>query len=242
VGTGGNRNTSGDHDLAGLYYAIVTQNDDPEGPRGRIKVRYPWMPEGDKDQSFWAHLIVPMAGKEFGTYVVPEIEDTVVVMFLSGDIRQAVIIGGMWNEVDEPVETNDGEKNDFRVLKSRSAHRLIFDDTNKTKVVMVDRLDTNLVALGPHAKAGQSEKKNNLEIPAPPTINGSTKEGVSIQSMTGTLNIWCPQGTLKVEGKHVEISTDLKAGQKLEMEGKQSATLTSVGNSKYQSAKIKIGP
>jgi hypothetical protein len=44
---GGPASRHGAHELGGVYYAIVTQNDDPEGPGGRVKVRYPWMPEGD---------------------------------------------------------------------------------------------------------------------------------------------------------------------------------------------------
>jgi len=69
-----------------VYYAIVTQNDDCEDAVARVKVRYPWMPEGGKDQSHWAHVAVPMIGCEFGTYTLPEIDDTVYVVFMAGDI------------------------------------------------------------------------------------------------------------------------------------------------------------
>ena len=75
---GGPASSYGAHGLGGVYYAIVTQNDDPEGPGGRIKVRYPWMPEGDRDQSYWAPIVVPMIGAEFGTYTLPDVNDEVL--------------------------------------------------------------------------------------------------------------------------------------------------------------------
>jgi len=245
-GPGGTRTKYGDHDLSGIYYGIVTQNDDPDGPGGRVKVRFPWMPEGDRDQSHWAHVCVPMIGAEFGTYVVPEVEDSVYVVFIAGDINHPVVIGGAWNEVDEPPEVNQDGKNDFRLIKSRSGHRLVFDDTAKTKIVLSDHLDENVVALGPHQKAGSSPK-NTYEVPAPPGINGSPSEGVSMAAMTGDLNIWCPAGTLKVEATNIELtatqSADLKAGGSATYEGTAKANCISNAPANYQGGpSIKIGP
>ena len=96
--SGGPADRTGDHDLGGVYYAIVTQNDDKEGQGARVRVRYPWMPEGDRDQSYWAPIAVPMIGAEFGTYTLPEVEDTVMVMFLAGDINHPIVVGGGWSE------------------------------------------------------------------------------------------------------------------------------------------------
>jgi uncharacterized protein involved in type VI secretion and phage assembly len=50
--------------LARVYYAVVCQNKDEEKKLGRIKVRFPWLDQGDKDQAHWAQLATPMCGKK----------------------------------------------------------------------------------------------------------------------------------------------------------------------------------
>ena len=230
--------------LCGIYYAIVTQNKDEEKKMARVKVRFPWMPGGDKDQSHWAHIAVPMTGDKFGTFTLPEVEDTVLVVFIAGDINHPVVIGGMWNQVDKPPEVNENGKNDFRFIKSRSGHRFLFDDTDKTKVVLTDRTNTNYMGAGAFAEGGESP--NKMELKAPQPINGNPEKGVATCSMEGTFNIWCPKGTLDIAAKHVEITAsdkaDIKAGGKLNLEGVTNAKCISIKASKYEGSKIKIGP
>lgn len=235
--SGGPADPTGANDLGGIYYAIVTQNDDPEGPGGRVKVRYPWLPEGDRDQSFWAPIAVPMVGAEFGTYTLPEVEDAVMVVFVSGDIHQPVVIGGAWNQVDPPPEVNQDGKNNFRLIRSRAGHRMIFDDSGKTKVVLSDVGDHHLIGLGQHGVEGSSP--NAMEVPAM-----GASSGVSATAATGTLNIWCPNGKLTVKGKAIEVTAsegaDVKGGA-VQLKATGSASMGATGSGKLQGAPIKLG-
>ncbi len=235
---GGPADRTGDHDLGGVYYAIVTQNDDKDGPGGRVKVRYPWMPDGDRDQSWWAPIAVPMVGGEFGTYTLPEVEDAVLVMFVAGDINRPIVIGGGWSQIDLPPENNEEGKNNFRLIKSRAGHRMIFDDSKKTKVVLTDMGDHHLIGVGQHGKDGSSP--NAMEVPAM-----GAGSGVSATAATGTLRIWCPGGKLTVKGKAVEVTAaegaDVKGGT-MSLKGAQSATMSANGGGKFQGAPMKLGP
>jgi hypothetical protein len=241
---GGPQQPIGDNELCGIYYALVTQNDDASGPGGRIKVRFPWMPEGDRDQSHDAHLSVPMIGKEFGTYTVPEINDTVFVVFRAGDIRFPIVIGGMWNEVDEPPETNANGKNDFRLLKSRCGHRMILDDSDKTKVVVTDYKNTNSMTIGEYDEGGSGENTYAAQLPG--GINSQPEKGLSVAALEGgaRINIWCPSGTLKIEAKDVELTATLDAEVKANTVTVETKILKvgSVGMSNYEGKPIKLGP
>lgn len=234
---------TGDMAMGGIYYAIVTQNKD-ERKLGRVKVRFPWMPGGDKDQSAWAHIAVPMCGDKFGTFTLPEVNDTVAVVFLAGDINHPVVIGGVWSTVDTPPEVNENGKNDFRFVKSRSGHRVLLDDSSKTKVVFTDRTNTNYIGAGNFAEGGDSPNKMELKAPSP--INGSPKEGVAISSMEGTVNVWCPAGTLTIKAQHVEITASdkaaVKAGGDMTLESGMAATVSSTGAGKYEGSNTNIGP
>jgi phage baseplate assembly protein gpV len=216
-GWAGSRERPGrDMQLTGVYYGIVTQNKDEEKSLGRVKVRFPWMPGGDADQSHWAQLSVPMAGAEFGTWVVPEIDDTVAVVFIAGDIRTPVVIGGIWNEVDTPPEDNASGDNDFRFIKSRSGHRMLLDDSSSTKVVMTDKSNGNYIGVGTFASGGSGD--NAMEVATP----GGSK-GVGAHSGEGTLNIWCPSGTFTVKAKDIEVGASdklhIKAGGDANLKG-----------------------
>lgn len=237
---GGPRKPTSNMAYCGVYYAIVTQNKDEQNKVGRVKVRFPWLPGGDSDQSQWALLAVPMVGDKFGTYTLPEVEDTVYVVFLGGDINHPVVIGGQWNQTDTIPEANENGKNDFRFIKSRSGHRLLLDDSDKAKAVLTDRTDGNFVGCGNFDKGGDGPNAYKLETPG--AKNGSHTKGVAIASMEGTVNLWCPNGSLKIEAKHVEWVAsdkgDVKAGGDMTLEGKSIKVAGMAG--KFEGSKVKI--
>ena len=113
--------------MPGLVEAIVVDNIDPLR-LGRVKVKFPSLPE--MPESFWARLMMPMAGQKRGWMTIPEKEDEVLVAFLHGDVQHAVILGALYNGVDKPPYANEDGDNNLRVFQSRSGHRLTFDDTD----------------------------------------------------------------------------------------------------------------
>jgi len=112
--------------IHGVVVGIVTNNKDPED-LGRIKVNFPW--RGIQDESIWARIATLMAGQDRGSYFLPEIGDEVLVSFEHGDIHQPYVIGSLWNGQDKPPETNSDGKNNNRLIKSRSGHKFIFNDS-----------------------------------------------------------------------------------------------------------------
>ena len=119
-----------------MVVGIVTNNQDPDG-MGRIKVRLPF--SSDTDESNWARIAVPMAGKDRGFYFLPEIDDEVLVAFEHGDPRFPFILGALWNGQDTPPANNDDGKNDVRVIKSRSGHVIrLTDKDGEEKIEIID--------------------------------------------------------------------------------------------------------
>jgi len=115
----------------GVAIALVRENRDDSG-QGRVKVTYPW--HSQPRESHWARVAVPMAGKQRGTYFIPEIGDEVLVAFERGDMRFPYVVGSLWNGVDAaPINNADG-KNDLRVITTRKGHKLTFDDGERGQV------------------------------------------------------------------------------------------------------------
>ncbi|MCX5746637.1 MAG: phage baseplate assembly protein V [Proteobacteria bacterium] len=238
---GGSRRDSLDLLQYGLHYAEVTQNKDDEKKLNRIKVKFAWLDNGDKDQSAWAQLMTPMEGPKFGWYNVPEVGDIVVVAFIHGDISQPVIIGGVWSTKDVSPEPNEDGKNNFRGYRSRSGHRLILDDSGKTKIVLADKSTKLMVGIGNFATEGAGP---NICAVYKPPMSGDT--GVSVSSMEGGVDVTCKDGKLLIKAdQNVKISAkttiDISAGSNMTVEGSSATKLTAGSPTSLDAPTVNIG-
>jgi uncharacterized protein involved in type VI secretion and phage assembly len=129
--------------IVGVVVGVVTNNQDPDG-MGRVKVKFPWL--SDSDESNWARIAAPMAGKERGCYFLPEVDDEVLVAFEHGDVRFPYVVGALWNGKDAPPAKNDDGKNSVRVIKSRSGHVVrLTDEDGKEKIEIIDKSTKNSI-------------------------------------------------------------------------------------------------
>jgi Rhs element Vgr protein len=112
----------------GLQIGTVTAlAGDPDGEH-RIRIRMPIV--SDSDDGVWARLATLDAGSERGTYFRPEIDDEVVVGFINGDPRHAVVLGMLHSSAKptpEPLSDDNGTKG----YVSREKLILTFDDDKK---------------------------------------------------------------------------------------------------------------
>jgi uncharacterized protein involved in type VI secretion and phage assembly len=133
--------------IRGVHMGLVVDNVDGNGNPGyRVKVKFPWL--NDQEATYWARIAVPMAGPERGTYVLPEIDDQVLVVFEHADMERPIVIGTLWSKKQEPVEVNESSKNNTKLIKSRCGHRIIFDDKQGAeKVIIVDKTKKNKIVL-----------------------------------------------------------------------------------------------
>ena len=82
----------------GIYRGTVVNNIDPL-QTGRIIVLVP--DAGGITPSSWAMPCVPIAGKQMGTFMVPQIGAGVWVQFEAGDPDRPVWTGGWWGSAAE---------------------------------------------------------------------------------------------------------------------------------------------
>ena len=237
---GGPRRDSLDNVQYGLHYGEVCQNKDDEQKLNRVKVKFAWLDTPD-DQTHWAQLLTPMEGGKYGWYNVPEIGDIVVVAFIHGDISQPVIVGGVWSSKDPSPEPNEDGKNNFRGYRSRSGHRLILDDTAKTKVVVTDKGGTLMVGIGNFAKDGAGP--NTCAVFKPPMAGDV---GIAFTSKEGNLEITCKDGKLSLTAQdsvkaNVTEKIEVTAGSDMAVEGSSATKLTAGSPTSVDAPTINIG-
>src|SRR5690606_24686518 len=128
--------------IHGVVVGIVTSVKDPED-LGRVQVTFPWVAEQDEqNDSNWARIAVPSAGKNRGMMFLPELNDVVLVAFEHGNPNHPYIVGQLWNGKDVPPDTNTaahtGEGTIHRMIVSRLGHRIVFDDSNSKKSILIE--------------------------------------------------------------------------------------------------------
>ncbi len=201
--------------IKGVAVGVVTNNKDPQG-MGRVKVRFPWREH--QDESYWARIATLMAGKDRGSFVLPEVGDEVLVAFEREDIRHPYVVGGLWNGQDKPPETNSDGKNNIRKIKSRSGHEIIFNDDHEARKEKVEI----------HTKAGH---KVVLDDAA-----GSEKIEVRDKSGSNFIVIDSVQNSITIES-----TAQLKIkSQKIDIEAGATMTLKASGALTIQGAIVKI--
>jgi len=186
----------------GVAVAIVTENEDKEG-LGRVRVRYPWYEK--PNQSYWARIAVPMAGRKQGTYFLPEKEQEVLVAFEREDIRFPYVLGALWNRPDGVPTTNDDGKNDHRLIRSRKGHELLFDDGRKG-LVQLKLQDGKKLAI--------DDDGIRLDDGAGNSFTVESKSGALNIKANGRLTIKAAAITLDASG-----TLDIKAGATLTIRG-----------------------
>jgi uncharacterized protein involved in type VI secretion and phage assembly len=169
-----------DHHLA----EVVSVKD--VGSTGRIQVRvYGYDGPASQNAVLTARLCVPFAGDARGAFFVPDVGDEVVVAFLNGDARQAIVLGAVWNGKNKPAEQLGGGGN--------SVDRWSFVGKSGTRVAIVEESGG--------AKIRLSAAQSGSEIA---TCELDTQGGGKIELKAGGTTL-----RLDSQGVHIETSGQL---------------------------------
>ncbi len=133
------RSRATDRRFYGVASAIVAEF--PEGQQddtkeGRVPLRFPW---------FDPAMVTPpcrvcqvYAGNGYGSMWRPEVGDEVLVAFVHGDMRDPIVLGGLYNGLDKPF-THPDQGTDQKVLVTKGGHRIIFDERAKAITVATEK-------------------------------------------------------------------------------------------------------
>ncbi|MEM9218143.1 MAG: phage baseplate assembly protein V [Cyanobacteria bacterium P01_F01_bin.150] len=196
------------HYIQGVVVGTVTAIDPDR--LGWVKVTFPWLSE--EDESPWARVAMPMAGHDRGLYLLPEVEDEVLVMFGHGDMRFPYVIGSLWNGQDAPpTELDDGENN-IRMIKSRSGHIVRLNDKDgEEKIEIIDKSENNSLVF---------DTVNN-------TITITSHQDIILDA---------PNGTIQLNAQTVDIASSADTG--IAADG--GMTITASGTMDVQGATINL--
>lgn len=208
--------------INGLQTAKVIQLEgDPLG-EDRILIHLPNFTSAEVD--FWARIATLDAGKERGSFFIPEIGDEVIVGFIDDNPNNPVILGMLHSSsLPSPVKIED--KNNIKGFYSREKIKLEFNDDDKT--LLVETPAGNSITLSDKDKAIVLEDEHGNKI-------SLDKNGVTIKS-SKALALKAPND-IEIEGNNVTI----KASIGFKAEGSTSAEVSSSGNAVLKGSIVQI--
>ncbi len=226
--------------LSSVTVGVVTNIEDPE-KLGRVKVRLLNRTNSDYETDY-IRVMSPMVGAEWGMFFLPEVGDEVVVAFCDGDISRPYVLGGLYNNDKKQPTQIEEDKNDIRMIKTRSGHSFIFSDKEgeeSVKLITSTEISLTLDDKDTIIKLSDKDGKNLLQIDgkngaislnsdssieiktgnSTVTLNGSGSGSISIES----------NGNLTLKGQQVSIegqsAVNIKASGQVNVEASGPASL-----------------
>lgn len=229
----------------GAMIGIVTEI---HGTEASVKVKLPAF--GDQFGSGWARVVMLGAGDKTGLFVMPEINDEVLVVFAEGSLEAPIVIGGLHSRhkahlaPDTPTARH-GKNVVARTWYSRLGHYVELRDNTAPEQQHVK------IGLG-NGEQFVRVGKDKVEISAPnnvPIRIGNQNAWIEI-GQNGAITIQATSVTIKttqsLQAEGLEISLKAKANVKVEaqatlgLKSGASASLESSGQTVVKGALVQI--
>jgi len=172
------------------YLASVVSLDDPE-QRNRVQVRLIAFDGVDKQEApMWARVVAPFAGSDRGAFFLPDVDDEVLVVFMNGDARFPLILGGLWNgSASSPADIESGGTNRYKRIKSKNGIVITLDDQQGQETLKLETPGGQKLTLqdGPGTILVEDSSGNSVKLESSGiTINASAKVTVNASQLAIT--------------------------------------------------------
>lgn len=209
---------------SGIRLAKVTNIKDPE-KHNRVKVRLA-LPEADKDilETDWCPVVMPLSGKGSGVFMMPSVDDLVLISYLDGNPNCPYVIGGTWNpKSPAPYTVADGKNINFSVKTPGGSELLFYDEKDKEKISLStpSKAELHIDDEKKNALLTDKDKKNQIslnwekgeiEIKADKKITITAGKSSIVLDGSGKITI---KSDTSVEIKSAGITTDASNANKV---------------------------
>lgn len=226
----------------GVVPAIVTNIEDPD-QMGRVKVKYPWL--DDQQESHWARVSTMGGGGERGFFILPEVNDEVLVSFEQGDINRPFVLGNLYNGKDKPpTQAVTAGKVKERIIQTRTGHkiRMVDQEGSDNFIEIIDAQGHTSIRFDAQEKKITIQSNGEIAMKSKGDISIQSDKSVSISGRSGVKTE--SQQKVSINGQtgvtvESSASLDLK-GLTAKLNGTTSAEISSTGNTTVRGTLVKI--
>ena len=181
--------------LSAAHLARVVSLDDPEG-LNRVQVRLISYAEiAGQDLPLWARVVAPFAGADRGAFFMPDIDDEVLVVFLQGDPRYPLVLGGLWSGLNAAPASIDAGGNIIKRLRSKNGIQITLEDQTGQETLTLETPGGQTVTLkdgpGEISIADANGNSVTLDPSGISIVSGSTVQvqASKVDVTAGTVNV-----------------------------------------------------
>ena len=158
----------GQANINGVAIGVVKENWDKDHP-GMIKRKFPGQQREESDRLDSGGS--SYAGKEFGTYFLPEIGSQVLLAFHMGDINCPIVIGSLWNQTDVIPPETANEKNTVKKIKTKGGNVItISEESGKEKISIQTKGELKAELDDENQKIILQDKEGKMQFPSMPKM------------------------------------------------------------------------
>lgn len=224
--------------ITGLHIGIVMKLDaDPEG-QYKIQVDMPLM--NASTAGVWARLASFYASSGYGSFVIPEVGDEVVLGFFNNDPSCPVILGSLYSSKHTaPYEI--AADNNIKAMVTRSKLKMEYDDGKK--IITLITPANNKVVISDEDKSIllQDQNNNKVELSSSGILLDSPKD-ITIKAL-GKVVIQATQSvetTAQMDVKTTGLNITNTANVGFTAKGTATAELSAAGQTTVKGAMVMI--
>lgn len=120
--------------LGAAHLGRVVSVDDPDS-MARVQVVLHAI--GTDAPALWARVASPFAGANRGGFFIPEVDDEVLVLFVGGDARVPIVVGGLWHGAASPPEQISGRVDRWTITGKAGTRIAIVEESDATAKVEI---------------------------------------------------------------------------------------------------------
>lgn len=146
--------------------AIVKDNKDPE-QLGRIRVQFSWQELQDENMwTPWLRITQAHGGDNKGSYIIPEIDEEVMVGFENGNAEKPYVIGTLYHGKQRPGDGWYSDSNDIKAFRTRNGHTVEVHDVNDGGYIRIydNEKENYILTYSTDEKLIKLESKGNIEL------------------------------------------------------------------------------
>jgi len=170
--------------LYGVYPAVVRGVEDPEN-KGRIRVACAAI--SSSYLSDWISVIQADAGSGYGAYLIPELEDQVIIAFLNGSPRTPIVLGSIYSANKLPLMARSATSVP-RYFATPAGHQIVMEDKTGKRIEIVDATGSNKVLIDTAANKITISASADIEISAGGNLTLSANGTVTVSGASINLN------------------------------------------------------
>jgi uncharacterized protein involved in type VI secretion and phage assembly len=149
-----------------MQRAMVKDNKDPEA-LGRIRVQFSWQELQDENMwTPWLRIAQAHGGDDKGSYIIPEIDEEVMVGFENGNAEKPYVIGTLYHGKQRPGDGWYSDSNDIKAFRTRNGHTVEVHDVDQGGFIRIydNGKENYILTYSTDEKLIKLESKGNIEL------------------------------------------------------------------------------